>query len=131
MLAIGTQLAAKDLQVWVCIGQSLMNGPVGNVEILTSSEHDTDIIEYVRGATNSGDQSIADVRLQRARISPAEVFAREIWNDGEEDIAIIRVSAGGYSITAFLDEERRLVPKKSNNVNLWPYWIDFTEQKID
>ena len=131
VLASGTQLAAKNLQVWVCLGQSLMNGPVGNVEILTSSEHDADIIEYVRGATNLGGQSIADVRLQRVRISPGEVFAREIWNYGEEDIAIIRISPGGYSITAFLDEERRLVPKKSDNVNLWPYWIDFTEQKID
>ena len=131
VLATGTQLTAKDLQVWVCIGQSLMNGPVGNIEILTSSEHDTDIIEYVRGATNSGFQSIADVRLQRARISPAEVFSREIWDYGEGDIVIIRISPGGHSITAFLDEERRLVPKKSDNVNLWPYWIDFTEEKID
>lgn len=126
-----TDAQSRDWQVWVLIGQSLMNGPVGEVATLTNSSHDGDILEYVRGMDANGVQTVEDVYDSKGRTGPAEVFARRFWVYGERDIAIIKISPGGYSIAAFLAEDRRLEPKKSSNVDLWPYWVDVVQGKLD
>jgi hypothetical protein len=122
---------ARDWQVWVFIGQSLMNGPVGDVSDLSDSSHDGEILQYVRGLDSNRIQTVSDVHDSRGRVGPAEVFARQMWTYGERDIVIIKISPGGYSIAAFLDEERRLEPKKSNNADLWPYWVDLVAGKLE
>ena len=122
---------ARDWQVWVMIGQSLMNGPVGEVSTETDSSYDKDIIEYVRGLDSNKLQTIDDVYDSKGRTGPAEAFARRMWAYGERDVAIIKISPGGYSIAAFLDEDRRLEPKKSSNADLWPYWVDVVEEKLE
>ena len=49
---------ARDWQVWVFIGQSLMNGPVGDVSDLSDSSHDGEILQYVRGLDSNRIQNI-------------------------------------------------------------------------
>ena len=128
-----TDALSRDWQVWVFIGQSLMGGPVGEVAVLTDDSHDGEILEYTRGRGLDSNKirSIEDVHLSKGQVGPPEIFARRLWEYGERDIAIIKIAPGGYSITAFLSEDRRLTPKKTNNVDLWPYWVDVVQGKLD
>lgn len=124
-------VTARDWQVWVCIGQSLMNGPLGETALYSDATPESEILEYTWYLPAEGWQSIRDVRNVSGRTSPAEVFARKMWEYGERDICIIRTSPNGYSIAAFIEESRRLGPKKETNSDLWPTWIDEAVQAMD
>ena len=124
-------LPAKAYQVWVAIGQSLMDGPVIEDPILTGSENDGVLLEYRSGRPLEDFNTVADVIASYGKLSPAEVFARRLHEKGERDIVVIRISPGGHSITAFLAEDRREVPKKESNKDLWPLWVDFAQEKLD
>jgi len=121
---------AKEYQMWVCIGQSLMDGPLVAPTELTDSSFDSEILEYKHGRPLRDYNTVSDVIASYGRISPAQIFARRLYELGERDIVIVRVSRGGHSITAFLDESRRIVPKKASNHDLWPLWVDFAKEKI-
>ncbi|MEO0797226.1 MAG: sialate O-acetylesterase [Verrucomicrobiota bacterium] len=124
--------ASVEWQVWVFIGQSLMGGPSGDSTTYTTYDDDGDILEYTMGEPNNGYQTVQVVKARRERLSPSQVFARRMVQEhNEKNVCIIRCSPGGFSITAFIAEERREVEKKENNVDLWPYWVDLAREKID
>jgi hypothetical protein len=129
-LILVSSLSAKTYQVWVAIGQSLMDGPYIEEPILTGPENDGLLLEYKNGRRLQDFNTVADVTASYDRLSPVEVFARRLYEKGERDIVIIRVSPGGHSITAFLAEDRRVVPKKTSNKDLWPVWVDFAKEKM-
>tara|TARA_B110001469_G_scaffold117373_1_gene123284 strand:- start:2675 stop:3868 length:1194 start_codon:yes stop_codon:yes gene_type:complete len=124
-------LFATEYQMWVTIGQSLLDGPISDELILTSADHDSEILEYKYGRPLKDYNTVADVIASYGQVSPAEVFARRLFEKGERNIVLVRLSPGGHSITAFLDESRCLVPKKSSNLECWPLWVDFAKDKID
>ena len=130
-LILASSLSAKTYQVWVAIGQSLMDGPYLEEPILTGPENDGLLLEYKNGRRLQDFNTVGDVTVSYDRLSPAEVFARRLYAKGERDIVIIRISPGGHSITAFLAEDRREIPKKESNKDLWPTWVDFAKEKID